>query len=187
MSSNADAIKYAYDPDAAETRHMHRHVFGQWRSAVEVFGVLVMVLFIYLIVKIAMREYADMFEALHPAFARVAPLVFWGGILLGLVAAYLCGLLVSRLHETITDVDREKVLYRKGPIEVTLDEDGIHTKTAHSAEFVTWASVRSIVNTPQGIGLRLDNEHFIPIVDVELPNGTSREDVLDAIAHWQNR
>lgn len=184
MSVSGDTIQYAYDPDGAETRYMHRHVFGQWRSLTEVFGVAVMLLFIYLIVKIALREYAPTFAALHPAFVKIAPLVFWGGIMLGLTAAYLCGLLVARLHETIADVDREKILYRRGPIDVTLDADGIHSKTEHSAEFVTWASVRAIITTPQGIGLRLDNAHFIPVLDVELPKGVSRDDVLSAIKGW---
>ena len=187
MNQASDAIRYAYDPESAESRFMQKHVFGQWRSLVEVFGVAVMLLFIYLIVKIAMREYSDTFAALHPAFVRIAPLVFWGGIILGLAGAYLCGLLVSRLHETIADVDRDTILYKKGPIEVVLDAEGIHTKTAHSTEFVTWESVRAVVDTPQGIGLRLDNAHFIPVIDVELPTGTTRDDVLAAIEGWRSK
>jgi hypothetical protein len=186
MSEAVQNIKYAYDPDGAETRFMYKRVFGQWRSLIEVFGVAIMLLFVYLIVKIAMREYGETFAALHPAFVKIAPMVFWGGIVLGLAAAYLCALLVARLHQTVADVDRDSILYKKGPIEVTLDRDGIHTKTEHSAEFVTWNSVRSVVTTTQGLGLRLDNEHFIPVIDAELPAGTTRDDVLRAIDNWRD-
>lgn len=185
MSNAAVPIKYAYDPESAETRFMHKHVFGQWRSLTEMFGIAVMLLFLYFIVKIAMREYGSFFAALHPSLVNIAPLVFWAGIVLGLAAAYLCGLLVDRLHETITDVDNESTLYNKGPIDVVLDPDGIHTTSENMAQFVKWASVKSVVKTPQGIGLRLDRSHFIPVIDVELPKDVTRDDVLAAIERWR--
>lgn len=185
MINPAVPIKYAYDPESAESRFMRRHVFGQWRSITEMFGVAVMILFLYFVVKIAMREYGAFFMELHPAFLDIAPLVFWAGIVLGLTAAYLCGLLVNRLHDTIIDAEKEDELYNKGPIDVVLDADGVHTTSKHSAQFVAWPSVSKVVKTPQGIGLRLDGANFIPVIDVELPKGTTRDDVLASIEAWR--
>lgn len=185
MTNAAVPIKFAYDPESPESRFMHKHVFGQWRSLTEMAGIGIMLVFLYFIVRIAMREYGGFFAALHPSLVNIAPLVFWAGIVLGLAAAYLCGLLVDRLHDTITDVDNETSLYNKGPISVVLDTEGIHTTSENVAQFVKWASVKSVVKTPQGIGLRLDSSHFIPVIDVELPEGTTRDDVLDAVERWR--
>ena len=185
MSNTAVPIRFAYDPESAEMRFMQKHVFGQWRSLTEMFGIAVMLLILYFVVKIAMREYGGFFAALHPALVNIAPLVFWAGIVLGLAAAYLCGLLVERLHETITDADNETSLYNKGPIEVVLDPEGIHTTSENMAQFVKWKSVKKVVPTPQGIGLRLDRSHFIPVIDVELPKGTTRDDVMASIERWR--
>jgi len=180
-------VKYVYDPESAESRFMHKHVFGQWRSLTEMFAIAIMLLFLYFIVKIAMREYGAFFAALHPSLTEIAPLVFWAGIVLGLAAAYLCGLLVDRLHQTLTDVDNEQTLYNRGPIDVTLDQDGIHSTTPHMAQFVKWDSVHAVVKTPQGIGLRLDRTNFIPVIDVTLPQGTTRDDVLKLIEEWRGK
>ena len=187
MTAAMAPIKYAYDPDSAETRFMKKHVFGQWRSLTEMFGIAIMLLFLYFVVKIAMREYGATFAAMHPALVKIAPLIFWGGIVLGLAAAYLCGLLVDRLHDAITDAEKETNRFNQGPIDVVLDSEGIHTTTPNFAQFVRWDSVNAVVKTPQGIGLRLDRTHFIPVIDVELPTGTTRDDVLAAIAAWRGR
>ena len=187
MSTVARPIRYAYDPDSAENRFMRKHVYGQWRSATEMFGIAVMLFFLYFIVKIAMREYGTFFAELHPSLVTIAPLVFWAGIVLGLAAAYLCGLLVERLHQTITDRDSELAPVNRGPINVVLDEEGIHATTAHFAQFFKWPSVTAVVPTPQGIGLRLDRSRFIPVIDVELPEGTTRDDVMASIEAWRGK
>jgi len=187
MSAVMTPIRYAYDPESAESRFMRKHVFGQWRSVTEMFGIAVMLFFLYFIVKIAMREYGEFFATLHPALVNIAPLVFWAGIVLGLAAAYLCGLLVDRLHQTLVDRDREMALFNRGPIDVVLDPEGVHSTTPHYAQFVKWPSVTAVVKTPQGIGLRLDRSHFIPVIDVELPDGTTRDDVLAAIEAWRGK
>ena len=185
MTIERAPIKYSYDPDAAELRFMTKHIFGQWRSISELIGIFVMLLGIYFIVKIAIREYTGTFAAIHPRFAEMAPLIFWAGILLGLVAAYLCGLLVSQLHSSISDHEAELAAFRQGPIKVTLDRDGIHTVAPNTAQFLNWRSVRKVVKTPQGLGLRLDESHFIPVIDAELPDGITREDVMLAIEAWR--
>lgn len=185
MINTAVPIKYAYDPESAESRFMRKYVFGQWRSLTEVFGVAVMLLFLYFVVKIAMREYGSFFLELHPSLLDIAPLVFWAGIVLGLSAAYLCGLLVNRLHSTIVDAEREVEVYNKGPIDVVLDADGVHTTSKHAAQYVAWTSVSKVVKTPQGVGLRLDGSNFIPVIEVELPEGITSDDVLSAIEVWR--
>lgn len=185
MSTAMGEIRYAYDPQSAETRFMHKHVYGQWRSLTEMFAIAVMLVFLYFIVKIAVREYAGQFAALHPALLKLAPLVFWAGIVLGLAAAYFCGLLVDRLHQTLTDVENESTLFNKGPIDVVLDKDGVHSTTPYMAQFVKWDSVSAVVKTPQGIGLRLDRTHFVPIIDIALPEGVTRDDVLASIEGWR--
>ncbi len=185
MTDTTMAIKYAYDPDSAESRFMQRYVFDKWRTMTEVFGIAVMLLFLYLIVKITMREYGGLLTSLHPALLDLAPLVFWSGIVLGLTAAVLCGLLVNRLHRTIVEAEKEEELFNKGPVDVTLDADGVHSTSKHWAQFVAWNTVHRVVRTPQGIGLRLDNRHFIPILVDELPNGVTTEDVLSKIKTWR--
>lgn len=185
MSAQLTPIKFAYDPQASELRFMTKRIFGQWRSISELIGIFVMLLGIYFVVKIAIREYTGTFAAIHPRFAELAPLIFWAGILLGLVAAYLCGLLVSRLHSSIADREAELAAFKQGPIKVTLDSDGIHTVAPNTAQFLNWRSVRKIVKTPQGLGLRLDESHYIPVMDDGLPEGTSRDDVLNAIETWR--
>ncbi len=185
MTDAVMPIKYAYDPDSAESRFMQKYVFGKWRSATELFGIAVMLLFLYFIVKIAMREYGGFFIQLHPAMIEIAPLVFWAGIVLGLAAAFLCGVLVNRLHETIVEVEKEEEVYNKGPIDVTLDAEGVHCTSKHFAQFVAWKTVHRVVKTPQGIGLRLDNKHFIPVLADELPDGMTVDDVLVAIEKWR--
>jgi|GEM_PF-2994381 len=187
MTDTAMPIKYAYDPDSAESRFMQRYVFGKWRSLTEMFGIAVMLLFLYFVVKIAMREYGDFFIQLHPAMIEIAPLVFWAGIVLGLVAAFMCGLLVNRLHDTIVEVEKEEEIYNKGPIDVTLDAEGVHSTSKHWAQFVAWPTVHRVIKTPQGIGLRLDNRHFIPILSDQLPEGMSTDDVLDQIETWRGQ
>ncbi len=185
MNTETAPIKYSYDPEAVELRFMTKHIFGQWRSISELIGIFVMLLGIYFIVKIAIREYTGQFEAMDPRFAEMAPLIFWAGILLGLVAAYLCGLLVSRLHSAISDHEAEQAAFKRGPVKVTLDKDGIHTVAPNTAQFLNWRSVRKVVATPQGLGLRLDESHFIPIIDDELPDDVTRDDVLFAVETWR--
>ena len=187
MTNAAMPIKYAYDPDSAESRFMQRYVFGKWRSITELFGIAVMLLFLYFIVKIAMREYGGFFMELHPAMLEIAPLVFWAGIVLGLAAAFMCGILVNRLHDTIVEVEKEEETFNKGPIDVTLDAEGVHSTSKHWAQFVSWKSVHRIVRTPQGIGLRLDNRNFIPVLADGLPEGVSAEDVLSNIETWRGK
>jgi len=144
MTDTAMPIKYAYDPDSPESRFMQRYVFGKWRSMTELFGIAVMLLFLYFIVKIAMREYGEFFMQLHPALMEIA-------------------------------------------IDVTLDAEGVHSTSKHWAQFVAWRTVHKVIKTPQGIGLRLDNQHFIPILADELPDGLSADDVLDKIENWRGR
>lgn len=179
------AIRYSYDPEGAETRFMHRHVFSQWRTATDVFGVSIMLLFLWFIVKIAIREYGPFFAKLHPAFVNIAPLVFWAGIVLGLAAAYFCGLLVERLHETLTDASKERTIYGRGPINVVLDQAGVHTRTSYMTQSISWSAVRAVIPNAQGIGLRLDNTNFIPVVEAELPEGTTSDDVMASIDVWR--
>lgn len=186
-TTSAMPIKYAYDPDSAESRFMQRYVFGKWRSATELFGIAIMLLFLYLVVKIAMREYGDFFMQLHPAMLEIAPLVFWAGIVLGLAAAFMCGMLVNRLHETIVEVEKEDEVFNKGSIDVTLDAEGVHSTSKHWAQFVAWNTVHRVVKTPQGLGLRLDDRHFIPVLAGELPDGMTADDVLAAIENWRGK
>lgn len=183
----ADPIKYSYDPEGAQCRFMRRHVFGKWRMVTELFGIAVMLLFLYFAVKIAMREYRDMFVEIHPALLSLAPLVFWGGIVLGLSAAFLCGLLVNRLQDTILEAEKETVVFKQGPIEVTLGAEGVRSSSKHFQQFVTWAAVHKVVTTPQGIGLRLDNRNFVPIPEEQLPTGVTIGDVASAIASWREQ
>lgn len=185
MSNTSVPIRFAYDPESAEMRFMQKHVYGQWRSLTEMFGIAVMLLVLYLLVRIAMREYGAFFAALNPALVNIAPLVLWAGIVLGLAGAYLCGLLVERIHDTITEAGNENAVFNKGPIEVVLDPEGIHTTSESMAQFIKWKSVKKVVSTPQGIGLRLDRSHFIPVIDVELPQGVTRADVMEAIERWR--
>jgi len=165
MSREIAPIKYVYNPNAAELRFMTKHI--------------------YFISKIAIREYSARYGDVLPGFSEMAPPIFWAGILLGLVAAYLCGLLVSKLHSAISDREAELAAFKQGPIRVTLDKDGIHTVAPNTAQFLNWRSVRKVVKTPQGIGLRLDESHYIPIIENELPDDVSREDVLAAINIWR--
>ena len=183
--AEARTISYEYDPESPERRYMHKHVVGQWRSLTEMFAIAVMLLFLYFIVSIVLRESSNILIGLHPSLTRIAPLVFWGGIVLGLAAAYLCSLLVSRLHQTIYDIERDGILYRHGPIAVTLDADGIRSGNPHYNEFVSWRAVKTLVATPQGIAIRLDNDIFVPVLDVTLPEGVRRDDVVDTIAAWR--
>ncbi len=185
MTETALPIKYAYDPESAESRFMQRYVFGKWRTLTELFGIAVMLLFLYFVVKIAMREYGGFFMQMHPLMIEVAPLVFWAGIVLGLVAAFMCGTLVNRLHDTIVEAEKQEERYNKGPIDVTLDAEGVHSTSKHWAQFVAWPTVHRVIRTPQGIGLRLDNRHFIPILADQLPEGMSTDDVLDQIEAWR--
>lgn len=181
----ADApIKYAYDPESAESRFMQKHVFGRWRTLIELFSVAVMLLFLYFTVKIAMREYAPFFMELHPALINIAPLVFWSGIVLGLAAAYFCGLLASRLQDTVTDVEIEGALFNKGPIDVVLDNEGIHSTSPYFAQFVGWKTVERLIRTPQGIGLRLDHKNFIPVPETNLPDEEPVETLYRRIEAW---
>lgn len=185
MSREIAPIKYVYNPNAAELRFMTKHIFGAWRSMSELAGIFVMLLGLYFISKIAIREYSARYGDVLPGFSEMAPPIFWAGILLGLVAAYLCGLLVSKLHSAISDREAELAAFKQGPIRVTLDKDGIHTVAPNTAQFLNWRSVRKVVKTPQGIGLRLDESHYIPIIENELPDDVSREDVLAAIDIWR--
>lgn len=183
--ADTTAISFEYDPESPERRFMHKHVVGQWRSLTEMFAIGVMLVFLYFVVSIVLRESGQVLAGLHPSLIRIAPMVFWGGIVLGLSAAYLCGLLVSRLHQTIYDIERDGVLYRKGPISVTLDPDGIRSGNTHYNEFVDWSAVKAVVLTPQGVAIRLDNATFVPVLDAVLPSGMSRQDVIDAVGRWR--
>jgi len=185
MGRDYPPIKYVYNPDAAELRFMTKHIFGAWRSMSELAGIFVMLLGLYFISRIAIREFSASYGDVIPGFSEMAPPVFWAGILLGLIAAYLCGLLVSKLHSAISDREAELAAFKQGPIRVTLDKDGIHTVAPNTAQFLNWRSVRRVVTTPQGIGLRLDESHYIPIIENELPDAVSREDVMKAIAAWR--
>ena len=178
------AISYQYDPESPERRYMHKHVVGQWRSLTEMFSIGVMLVFLYFIVRIALRESGDILAGLHPSLLRIVPMVFWGGIVLGLAAAYLCGLLVSRLHQTIYDIERDGIYYRTGPISVTLDENGIQSGNNHFHEHVGWGAVKTVVETPQGLAIRLDNATFVPVLDATLPPGRTRADTAKAIRVW---
>lgn len=180
-------IRYAYDPESAESRFMHKHVYGRWRSLTDLFGISVMLVFLWLIVRIAVRESGTILGDIGPAFEQMAPMVFWAGIVLGLAAAFACGLLVERLHSTLTDADKERTVFGRGPIHVVLDEEGIHTETPYVSQIISWDSVTAVVPNRQGVGLRLDRSHFIPVIDVQLPQGTTRDDVLAAIAAWRGR
>ena len=166
---------------------MHKHVYGQWRLLTDLFGIAVMLVFLWFIVRIAVREGGVILGDVAPAVREMAPLVFWAGIVLGLGAAFLCGLLVERLHATLTDADKENSVFGRGPIDVTLDAEGIHTVTPYVKQVISWDSVTAVVPNPQGVGLRLDRAHFIPVIDVELPQGTTRKDVLAAIEGWRGR
>ena len=185
MVTDVMPIKYAYDPDSAQSRFMQKYVFGKWRSATELFGIAIMLLFLYFMVKIAMREYSDFFTGIHPAMMQIAPLVFWSGIVLGLAAAFMCATLVNRLHETIVEVETEEEMFNKGTIDVTLDQDGVHTTSKHFAQFVAWPTVKRVIKTPQGIGLRLDSRNFIPVIADELPEGVTTDDAMAAIESWR--
>ncbi len=183
--SDSNSIKYAYDPESAESRYMQRYIFEKWRSLTEIFGIAIMLLFLYLIVKIAVREYSAFFLELHPALMELAPLVFWAGIVLGLIAAFLCALLVNRLHDTLLEVEKEDELFNKGLIDVTLDAEGVHSTSPRWAQFVAWSAVHKVVRTPQGIGLRLDSRNFVPIITDQLPSGITPDDVLRRIEAWR--
>lgn len=183
--SGETSIKYAYDPDSAESRYMRKYLLDKWRTATEVFGIAIMLLFLYLIVKITVREYGSFFRDLHPVLMELMPLVFWAGIVLGLVAALLCSLLVNRLHDTILEVEREEEGFRKGPIYVTLDAEGVHSSTDGWSQFVAWKGVHRVVTTPQGLGLRMDNQTFVPVLADRLPDGLTTEEVLAKIEEWR--
>lgn len=179
-------LRYSYFAEGPELRFMARNVLGRWRSLTELFAIAVMLIFLYLIVSIAIREMGTMFGTLHPGFASIAPMIFWAGIVLGLAAAYLTGLLVGRLQSAILDSERGSFSYKTGPIAMRLSAEGITSETVNNREVIRWPAVQSIRETPQGIALRLDASHFVPVPDHVLPDGLEREQVLTLIRRWRS-
>jgi len=185
MTTISNAISYAYDPESAEIRFMRKHVYGRWRLLTDLTGIAIMLLMLWWVVRIFIREGGVLWGTAGPGFENVAPVVFWTGIVLGLAASFLCWLLVERLHSTLTDADKEKSTFGRGPVTMKLDETGIHSETPYVRQAIAWGAVTAVVPNRQGIGLRLDRKNFIPVTDAELPEGMTRAQVLQAIESWR--
>lgn len=178
-------VSYQYDPEDGIVNSIEKHVHGQWRSLTEMIGIAVMLVVIWVICNIILRRYDDFFSALAPQLPFIVAMVLLAGITLGLIAAYLTGFFVSRFRDVLSDHEKEQDGYHAGPINVEISAEGVATHAPHRAQQMDWKSVSAVVDTPAGLGLRLDDRDFIPVPDDKLPEGVTRTELAASIREWR--
>lgn len=178
-------VSYQYDPNDAIVNSIGKHVHGQWRSLTDMVGVALMLLVIWFVSGIILDRYDDFFFALAPQLPFIVAMVLLAGITLGLIAAYLTGFFVARFRDVLSDHENEQDGYRAGPVNVEISKEGIATHAPHLAQQMDWKSISAVVDTPAGLGLRLDDREFIPVPDDKLPEGVTRTELAASIRDWR--
>ena len=178
-------IRFDYDPKDAITQRIGKQVHGQWRSLTEIIAICLMLLILFTLTRFVLNFFVEDFRALSPQLPLVISTIMWGGIALGLVAAYMVMVAISRYRDLRRDQENELSGYRKGPITVELSEKGISTRSVGRAEQVPWSSAQSVKMTALGIGIALDDREYIPIGFENLPDGVTAEDAMAQIEAWR--
>ena len=178
-------ISYQYDPDDAVVQRIGRHVHGQWRALTEMVVIFIMLAILYVISQMIMRMWSDYFAALSPSLPVVVVGILWAGITLGLVGSYLVIFFISKYRDLVSDREAETSDYRAGPVRVELSEEGIATHAPARTQRIGWSAVQHVVNTPLGLGLRLDDKDYIPVTVENLPQGVSKDQLAEAIRGWR--
>jgi hypothetical protein len=180
-------VSYQYDPADPIVNSIGKHIHGQWRSLTEMIGIAIMFLLIWFISDMILDSYEAFFAALSPQLPFIIAMVLLAGITMGLIGAYLTGFFVSQFRSLISDHEAEKDGYRAGPVSVEISEDGVATLAPHIAKQMDWKSVSAVIDTPGGLGLRLDDRDFIPVPDNILPEGMMRTELADSISKWREQ
>lgn len=179
-------LSYQYDPEDPIVHSIGKHLHGQWRSLTDMIGIAIMLVVIWFVSDIILDRYSDFFTALAPQLPFIIAMVLLGGVAMGLIGAYLTGFFVAQFRALVSDREAERGGYRAGPVNVEISVDGIATHAPHLARQMDWDAVSAVVDTPGGIGLRLDDRDYIPIPDSVLPEGTTRTDLAASIREWRS-
>lgn len=179
-------VSYQFDPEDAATKRMEKFVFGQWRSLSEMVAIGVMLFVLYGVSQAVLQLVATGWEGL-PFQPVAGGLLLWVGITLGLVGAYLTLIFVSRYRDLVAERELELGAYRKGPVRVELTAEGVSTRAPGQARQIAWISVRGLIDTPLGLGLRLDERDFIPVPDDRLPDAMDRKALTSQINAWRGQ
>ncbi|MEM8742818.1 MAG: YcxB family protein [Pseudomonadota bacterium] len=75
---------------------------------------------------------------------------------------------------------------RQGRHEITLSPEGVQKRSANTECRFAWPAIASIGQAPAGLVLRLGTQGYLPLPDAALPEGISREELLDRIHGWMN-
>ncbi|MEO1549290.1 MAG: hypothetical protein AAFR93_02525 [Pseudomonadota bacterium] len=178
-------IRFDYDPKDPITQRIGKQVHGQWRSLTEMIAIAIMLAILFALTRYILGFFVEDFRALSPQLPLVISAIMWGGIALGLVAAYMVMVAISRYRDLRRDQENELSGYRKGPITVELSERGISTRSVGRAEQVPWSSAQSVKMTPLGIGIALDDREYIPIGLDQLPQGMTGDEAMTLIETWR--
>jgi hypothetical protein len=179
-------ISFQYQPGDVVSERIGKHVHGQWRSLSEMVAIAVLLVVLYIITRLVLRTWDDYFTALSPNLPVVIAAILWAGITLGMVGAYLVVVFVSQYRDLVGQRDAEASAYSGGPVEVEIGADGIRTRAPGRSQHIGWMAVSGVIETPLGLGLRLDNRDFIPVAtealgDVPLAEAARR------IAEWRGK
>ncbi len=178
-------LRYSYDPGDVVVQRIGKQVHGQWRSLSEMVAIAVLLVVLYFVTRLVLRHYDPYFAAIDPGLPVTVAAVLWAGITLGLAGAYLVVIFVSQYRDLVAQRDREGTAYRAGPVVVEIGSGGISTDAPGRAEQIRWASVSGVIETPLGLGLRLDNRDFIPVPSGAV-DGMETAEVAKRIEEWRS-